>query len=217
MYGFVFLLSGVYAAMRSSEMWSDCMGIISTTLRACHHAEQILGWPFKFTLSSPLWNNPCLMSGGRPFTSTTWSSSKGIHMMLVIMAPDAHSKTFKFNIHYQAHLTFFFIFSWDRQCGHVEYRGIHDTITPLSIHISPNDSSSGRVTKLYSIVVVSSMKALPIVSVWERDLGLMSVQPDWEDIWSHLAHQLILYKRMHGSYTTPYSHFKMNLSSAKTP
>ena len=106
-YGFVFLLSGVYAAMRSSEMWSDCMGIISTTLRACHHAEQILGWPFKFTLSSPLWNNPCLMSGGQPFTSTTWSSSKGIHMMLVIMAPDAHSKTFKFNIHYQAHLTFF--------------------------------------------------------------------------------------------------------------
>ena len=75
----------------------------------------------------------------------------------------------------------------------------------------------GRVTKLYSIVVVSSMKALPIVSVWERDLGLMSVQPDWEDIWSHLAHQLIHYKRMHGSYTTPYSHFKMNLSSAKTP
>lgn len=197
--------------------------IISSTLRAWHNAERILGGPFKLTLSSPLWNNPCLTSGKQPFTSHIWSS-KGIHTVNDI-CDNGTLRTFQ-DLQHQYDLpgSSYFLYLQLRssmKAYGVPWHSLFIRSHPLSNLICPSNLSRGLVTKLYNLMMSNSLKPLSVVSIWDRELEAMGIVPDWEEIWDNLpltskclAHQLIHYKMIHKAYTTPYIRFKMNISQS---
>lgn len=66
------------------------------------------------------------------------------------------------------------------------------------------------VSLIYSTLIRHSAKALPIESIWNRELGSLNINLDWERIWcnlsmtsENLAHQLIHFKTIHRAYITP--------------
>lgn len=195
--------------------------IISSTLKAWRDAEKTLGGPFKLTLSSPLWNNPCLMSGKQPFTSPIWSS-KGIHIVDDIYN-NGTLRTFQdLQHHYDLPGSSYFLYLQLRSAMKAYGVPWHPIRShPLSIHICLSSSSRGLVTKLYNLLIRNSMKSLSVMSIWERELRAVGVKPEWEEIWDNLpltskclAHRLIHYKIIHKAYTTPYIRFKMNISQS---
>ena len=94
---------------------------------------------------------------------------------------------------------------------------------PLSEHpmekwICTGQGCRGLVTRVYNSLIDRVANTLAVEKVWERDLHGISLEPDWESIWSNmnitsknLAHQLIHFKMIHRAYATPIKCFKMKL------
>jgi len=192
--------------------------IIANSIQVWKKAERWMGGPPKFCRNTPLWHNQRLLCGNKPFNQPSWSS-RGVNTLGDIYDTQGLCSIQDLRTRFYLPASSYFVYLQLRSA--LKMYGVPWN-SPLPSHpmlqwIAP---LLGRpsVSLIYSALIQHRAKTLPIESIWNRELGSLNVNLDWERIWynlsltsKNLAHQLIHFKTIHRAYITPYRRFQMKL------
>ena len=181
-------------------------------------AELWMGTPSKFCQNTPLWHNLRLLCGNKPFHQPSWSSL-GVNTLGDIYNTQGLCSIQDLRTRFSLPASSYFVYFQLRSA--LKMYGVPWN-SPLPSHpmlqwIAP---LLGRpsVSLIYGSLIQHRAKALPIESIWNRELGSLNINFNWERIWGNLnmtsknlAHQLIDFKTIHRAYTTPIGDFTRNI------
>lgn len=195
--------------------------IISYSLLVWSKVEKLLGDVPQYHTLSPLWNNPLILTAGKPFIFIPWAS-RGINTLGNIYDDNGLLSFQQLQQRFDIPGSSFFLYLRLRSslmaCG-VKCDAQIDSHF-LSGWFNYSQCARGWVTKIYNALINSLSKTVPIEGIWDRELNKTGSQPDWHRIWSNinntsrnLSHQLINFKVIHRLYATPYKRYRMGLLS----
>lgn len=206
----------LFSSVTNKTIKNNFGPIIANSIHVWKKAERWMGGPFKFCQNMPLWYNPGLLCGSKPFIQPSWSSL-GVNTLGDIYDTQGLCSIQDLRTRISLAASSYFVYFQLRSA--LKAYGVPWN-SPLPSHpmlqwIAPLLGRSS-VSVIYSKLLEHSAKALPI------ELGSLDIDLDWERIWGNLSmtsknltHQLIHFKTIHRAYITPYKRFQMKLQTTK--
>lgn len=185
--------------------------IVSHLVATWRSVEKACKISLKWNLHSPIFNNPGLLRGGRPFTCPEWSD-RGIRVLGDICGESGlrafHELREQFALSGASPFFYFQLRSAMKAYGVPWHTALE--VHPLRRVICATEGTRGLISSLYTFMLENTYTPLAVDRIWRTDLPDLDPEFDWKDVWNNILltsrnpdHQQIHLNFVHRTYLTP--------------